>query len=118
MTMSQMNVRIDEELRKEGTLALESIGFSPSHIVRDIWSYAARNRNNPLKLKQALRFLNDTQETDSEQTGCPSSVETGWNIVSEGLADLGLSLSTIKPLTNDELKERAYREHWEEKGLL
>lgn len=118
MTMSQMNVRIDEDLRKEGNLALEGIGFSPSRIVRDIWSYAARHRDNPLKLKQALQFLDEDQNPSSKRTDCSSKVKLGWDIVSNGLADLDISLSNAEPLPYDELKERAYREHWEEKGLL
>lgn len=118
MAMSQMNVRIDEDLREEGNLALESIGLLPSHIVRDLWSYAAKHRNNPLKLKKDLQFLQNAQQTSVDQPKRLSKIEKGWNIASEGLADFGVSLGSIEPLADDEFKERAYREHWEEKGLL
>lgn len=116
--MSQMNVRIDEHLRAEGNLALESIGLSPSHIVRNIWSYAARHRDNPLKLKQDLQFLDQDQEPNSEQHLRSEKVKEGWDIITDGLGNLGVSLGTENPPPYDELKERAYREHWDEKGLL
>ena len=39
--MTQMNVRIDAETKKQGDRALARIGLSPSEAVRALWEFAA-----------------------------------------------------------------------------
>ena len=117
MAMTQMNVRIDEQLRIEGNAALESIGISPAQMVRAVWSYAARNKNNPLKLKYDLNFLEDKTPSDEVQRKLDLLAE-GQKIVADFYKEVGITPGEIDPLPYDELKELAYRERWESRGLL
>ena len=118
MALSQMNVRIDNEVRVAGNLALENAGFTPARAVRGLWQFAARNRNNPERIRRELRFLGEVPEGVDEREERARAIREGWSLVDEGLAALGLSLDGVRPLPFDELKEQAYRERWEAKGLL
>lgn len=117
MAMTQMNVRIDEQLRIEGNAALESIGIQPAQMVRAVWSYAARNKNNPLKLKHDLKFLEDKTPSEEVQRKLDLLAE-GQKIVADFYKEVGITPGEIDPLPYDELKELAYRERWESRGLL
>lgn len=115
MALSQMNVRIDDQVRIEGNLALESIGLTPARTVRGLWEFAARNRNNPARMRSALRFL---EEQDAEKEARVRIIQEGWSIADEGLAAMGLSLADANLGDPHELKEQAMRERWEARGLL
>ena len=41
MGMTQMNVRIDEDLKAAGDAAFRAAGVTPSEVVRSVWEYAA-----------------------------------------------------------------------------
>lgn len=118
MALSQMNIRIDNQVRIEGNLALESVGLTPARAVRGLWDFAARNRNNPARIQRTLRFLEQQEAEDDETSVRARAIEDGWRLADEGLASLGLSPERARPIPLDELKEQAYRERWEAKGLL
>lgn len=118
MAMTQMNVRIDEQLRIEGNAALESIGISPAQMVRAVWSYAARNKNNPLKLEHDLKFLEEDKPLSEEVQRKLDLIAEGQRIVADFYKEMGITPGEIDPLPYDELKELAYRERWEDRGLL
>lgn len=118
MALSQMNVRIDEQVRIQGNQALESVGLTPARTVRDLWGFASRNRNNPVRLKRVLRFLEEAERDAEAPQSRLQAVENGWSMADEGLAALGISVADVEPIPLDELKEQAYRERWEAKGLL
>ena len=118
MALSQMNVRIDDRVRVEGNLALESAGLTPAKAVRGLWGFAARNRRNPARIKQALRFLDEGADGRDEREERARAIREGWSLADEGLAALGIRADCITPISTAELKERAYRERWEAKGLL
>lgn len=118
MALSQMNVRIDERIRVEGNLALESIGLTPARTVRDVWSFAARNRNNPAKLRRAFRFLEQPETVADEVNPRLKAAQAAWRVADEAFADLGIAIEDAVPIPLDELKEQVYRERWEERGLL
>lgn len=126
--MTQMNVRIDDALRIEGNLALESIGRSPSRTVRDVWAFAASCRDNPQKLKRALHFLDDNAAS-SDQREKLYSVQAIWSAMDASGALPAISPADATPLPADDtpilpadenpapyaaLKEQAYRERFPE----
>lgn len=119
--MTQMNVRIDDALRIEGNLALESIGRSPSRTVREVWAFAASCRDNPQKLKRALHFLDDNAAS-SDQREKLNSVQAIWSAMDASGALPAISPADDTPiLPADEnpapyaaLKEQAYRERFPE----
>lgn len=118
MALSQMNIRIDDQVRVEGNRALASIGFTPARIIRGLWGFAAKNQNNPARMRSALRFV---EEQDAEADGKEvraRAIEEGWHIAEEGLAGLGVLQISAAPVDLRELKEQAMRERWEARGLL
>ena len=106
--MSQMNVRIDEQLRVEGNQAFEEVGWSA------LWGYAARNRRNPRKLKEMQRLL---EECESRPVHA-SKVQRAAQLVKDSLAELGVDVYRHEPTPLAELKEEAFLERWTERGLL
>lgn len=118
MAMTQMNVRIDEQLRIEGNAALESVGISPAQMVRAVWSYAARNKNNPLKLKHDLKFLEEDKAPSEEVQRRLDLIAEGQKIVEDFYREMGITPSGTDDTPYEVLKEQAYLEHWREKGLI
>lgn len=118
MTMTQMNIRIDDDVRMQGNLALKQIGLTPSRAIRNLWAFAAQHKNEPAKLKHDLAFLDEDRNSDDERRQRIAKAQEGSLIVRNGLAALGVTVPTIDTTPYEELKERAYREYWEEKGLL
>lgn len=118
MAMTQMNVRIDEQLRLEGNAAFESIGLSPAHVVRAMWAFAARNKNNPLKLKHDLKFLEEDKPLSEEVQRKLDLIAEGQKIVQDFYREMGITPSGTDDTPYEVLKEQAYLEHWREKGLI
>lgn len=117
--MSQMNVRIDEQLRVEGNRAFEEVGWSPSQAMRALWGYAARNRYNPRKLREIVDFLGEPVGRKEEQPQLSEAVLRGSRIYDEFCEKLGLERSKPREvLSYEELKEEAFLERWRERGLL
>ena len=116
MPTSQMNVRIDDDVRIKGNAAFESIGWTPSQAAREFWSYAAQNRRNHEELLKMRQLLENNNSEDEQ----PSWTEEGANIVPKGLAKLGISVSACKSSERsyEELREQALYERLGERGLL
>lgn len=112
--MSQMNVRIDEQLRVEGNQAFEEVGWSPSQATRALWGYAARNRRNPRKLKEIQSLLEGCEPRPVHA----SRVQRAAQLVKDSLAELGVDVYQHEPTPVAELKEEAFLERWTERGLL
>lgn len=53
MTTVQMNTRIDEDLKRRGDAVFAQNGYSPSQVVRVVWSYAAEHNEVPPFMKEA-----------------------------------------------------------------
>lgn len=114
MPTSQMNVRIDDDIRIAGNEAFESIGWTPSQAAREVWAYAARNRRNPRKLREMRRLLEDAPAAPR-----PSKAMEGASMVEEFRVKMGLEPQQLEEqLSYAELKELAMRERLEERGLL
>ena len=50
----QMNVRIDEDVKRVGDEVFLELGLSPSKVVRAVWEYAAAHREAPPIVSSAL----------------------------------------------------------------
>lgn len=117
MSLVQMNVRIDDEVRVEGNRAFESIGWTPSQAARELWGYAARNRRSPRRLQALCELL--APEDERAEAGAPSpEILRGPAIVREFRASQGLSPACGAAAPVEELREEALLERWRERGLL
>ena len=52
--ITQMNVRIDEELKRSGDAVFMEAGLTPSEVVRSVWEYAAQHGEAPAIVTRAL----------------------------------------------------------------
>lgn len=115
MAMGQMNVRIDEDLRVRGNLALQAAGYTPSQAVRELWEFAARNRFEPEAVRSGFGQLAETAD-DATTEGAVDfdfPLGEGWRIVDEGLRALGVSSAPGEAEPSyEELRQIAYEERW------
>ena len=120
--MTQMNVRIDAETKKQGDRALERIGLSPSEAVRALWEFAARHANEPASLQPLLALLEEEKDAISLEERQRNLAEEGWALI-DGFREVNQLVNTI-PEDDDErmayydrLREEAYWERLAERGL-
>ena len=66
MAATQMNVRIDSDVKVRGDAAFAEVGYSPSEAARLFWGFAARNRNCLGKLRELMAGLKDPQAIAAE----------------------------------------------------
>lgn len=87
--MTQMNVRIEADLKERGDRAFERIGSSPSEMVRALWRYASRHANDPKACNQLIEMLN---EEPAEKSPDPlASMAEARNAIDSFLETWGLS---------------------------
>ncbi len=120
MASIQMNVRIDKDKKAEGDRAFSSIDFTPTEVVRAMWDFAARNRNDRvalLKMMQALQDPHDVARAESEVATRDAEFESwlsrGPGIVRTYAHDAGIStepIPTLSPEDYDELLGEALDE--------
>ena len=119
MGTTQMNVRLDAGEKAAGDAAWESIGYTPSRIVQETWSFAARNRYNKHALRKFAKHLGESgNQLSSEQED-----RLKWHALAPGiyetmLAEMGIE-GIPEPLgiTDGELLYEAYLDKMAEKGM-
>ena len=118
---TQMNVRIDEQLKRDGDTVLASVGLTPTRAVRALWEFAAEHRDTPEivrdffenGLKQGLENSRETQRRlDLRQL---EETASACNRLRE---QFGLTPpDTLEELDYDALREQALYERLSERGL-
>jgi RHH-type rel operon transcriptional repressor/antitoxin RelB len=63
MALTQMNVRIDADLKTVGDHVFEQIGLTPTQVVRRVWEYAAAHRDSPAVVRNA--FTGPVERSDN-----------------------------------------------------
>ncbi len=115
----QMNVRIDDELKREGDAVLSQVGLTPSQAVRSLWRVVLGNRGNPRAIAEMLdpRRADDDLEKREERL---AAIERGRHICDDFLRTHGINPHAVDGdlPADDELLEEAYIERWAERGLL
>lgn len=114
MSMTQMNVRIDADLKKAGDEALASIGLTPSETVRMVWQVAAERKDGLQKLKEMVPSTRAVEAVDTRENGFKAMRHT----VDRFMADRGYNVTTPVEISDDELLEEALVERMQERGLL
>ncbi|WP_297034383.1 type II toxin-antitoxin system RelB/DinJ family antitoxin [uncultured Enorma sp.] len=119
---SQVNARIDANLKASGDAALAAAGLTPTQAVRMLWSLAVRYQDEPEKLRTTLDpdsaepsadELAERQRKAAAYHRCLSlwqDVRTTMNIAEQDPERKGLSDREYTDLLRDE--------HFREKGYL
>lgn len=75
---SQMNVRLDSQLKEAGDAVLASLGMTPSQAVRELWQYLTENGHMPIAKRNNDEVLPD----DIRSKASSSHVSEGAALVS------------------------------------
>lgn len=117
-TTVQLNVRMERSMRDAGNMALESIGLSPSMVVRALWEMIAQ-RGQGLEDVVALLFADNEGRRMTEDVASP--IDRGQALYDELLCAVGMEGENLSRLfykrTDKQMREDALAERWREKGL-
>jgi RHH-type rel operon transcriptional repressor/antitoxin RelB len=117
MPTTQMNVRIDADLKERGDQVFESLGYTPSQVVRRVWEVAAENGQNPTVVDERLMGTSGSPNGLARDMRV-ASAEYGCTIVSTFLEQRGISPGNIPAVDYRQLREEAVYERLAERGLL
>jgi len=122
MPTVQMNTRIDADLKAAGDEAFKKLGYTPSRVVRAIWSHAARNSCEPDNIKRLLDAAEGPQAGEEELRRKRTHLaEQGPEIFSDYLSAMGVSMTasrTASTLSPAEMREQAALERARMKGWI
>ena len=105
-TTSQLNVRMDSELRSAGDAVLERVGITPAEVVRALWAKIARGVQ---ECEQVLYALSDEDDTEISSRGDEfvGQIE-GWHSQLFSLTEI--DRASYVPPKDEELDEMLYDE--------
>lgn len=121
MAATQMNLRIDSQIKERGDAVLMEAGYSPTQAVRAVWAFAAAHAHEPQVVRDLLQQAE--VELDPERE---ARIEAKRAALRQ-LDDLRSRLEAVvgpskggcgEHLSDKELLREAMVERWEEKGLL
>ena len=103
---SQLNVRMDSELRTAGDAVLERAGVTPAEVVRALWAKIAKGAQ---ECEQVLSALSDEDNAAISSRGdeLVGKIE-GWHSQLFSLAEV--DRAAYVPPTDEELDEMLYDE--------
>lgn len=116
----QMNTRIEPGLKARGDAALAQAGFSPSQAVRALWTLAANHIDEPDAIQQMLR-VGGNADVQSEKAERLATIKRGLSICDEFVSTYCVDSNPYDSPRNeptfDELRELAFSERLNERGL-
>ena len=122
MPTTQMNTRINEELKSAGDATLESIGYTPSRAVRALWGFVARNKHDAEVVEALLHQLEgENTSEDDERKRKVQLAESGPHNFERFVAEMGIPemLTFSAPdLSAAEIREQKALERAAQKGWI
>lgn len=118
---SQINARIDAQLKTTGDAGLAAAGYTPTQAVRALWALATRFKNEPAKIRVALDPDGDvTPDGLAERKRRLEAAQRGAGLVDSLCKQYGLpgSSSDLASLPYRELRDVLMEGHFAEKGLI
>ena len=108
MASVQMNTRIDATLKEQGDATFAKLDYSPSEVVRLVWGFAARNRNNRRAMADFLDSLEDpkAKNTQVEREAHIDGLLQGPALVQQCAQKLGIDLAGARQQTSEEADEQ------------
>ena len=121
--MTQMNTRIERELKQRGDAVLARAGFSPSEAVRALWEFAAAHEREPQAVARALAVEDPEAERERQERiqRKRDSLKRLHATIAEFRERYGITqdaIDAVNRMSDKELYEQALVERYEERGLL
>lgn len=119
---TQMNVRLNSDIKAAGDRALASIGVTPTQAVRSLWEHLAAAVRNPRDVERLLSF-GDGRANGSESSPVSSAghdlAVAGAMQFAKTLADMGVdpTIGASGDFTDEELLESALMDRLDERGF-
>ena len=101
MATAQLNVRIDEDLKRAGDAVLDRFGISTVQIVREVWQYMSEHQKPP-----ALGMPGE-DALPARSVNAPYTAKAGMALRMAREAGIRVQLESM---TYKELRESAYEE--------
>lgn len=121
MPATQMNLRIDAQLKERGDAALAQVGYSPSRTVRVIWEFAAAHTHNPQAVKDLLQQVDTEQDTDRQarvETKL-AALDRALNLQKKLESAVGAAHGVpVNDISDRDLRGDALFSRWEDRGLV
>lgn len=117
--MTQLNTRIERELKDRGDEALRNAGYSSSAAVRKLWEFAARHRHDPQGIRDVLEEGSSVAagEWEIRLAQARDEAERGPSLLAQGLRRLGIASSGLADASYEDLREQALWDRLGEGGL-
>ena len=120
--MTQMNTRIEQDLKQRGDAVLAEAGFSPSDAVRALWKFAVAHEREPKAVTRAHALDDPKAEARREAALKKIKVlDRAETDMTKTLEFLGVTEKTAREvfeLSDIELLEQALTERYAARGLL
>lgn len=108
----QMNVRIDDQIKRAGDEVFGAIGLTPSQVVRSVWEFAAAHHEAPEIVRSAIG------QTDTASDGVAEQILEASRICERFRERFGIPApDRLEEIDYRDLRENAMRERMEERGL-
>ena len=115
---SQVNARMDADLKRSGDAAMTAAGLTPSQAIRALWSLASRLADKPGKLRETLfpeEHAERTRKLDDRAHRRLQLVREGAGIMDRALLAQGVTPPAPHEhldIPYEELRQLAYREQF------
>lgn len=117
MAASQLNIRIDAQLKSDVDAALGAMGRSSTDTIRILWRFIQAHAGNLQQVDAALRQLESAARIPTEPAARKPWLEVDA-IYAQGLAGAGIDDGALLPAEDDQaLYLQAALERLEERGL-
>ena len=114
---TQINVRLDADLKRSGDAALSSAGMTPSQAVRALWQLAASLADRPGALQDILspgRARAEQREREKAAKHKLELIDQGSQLFAAVCRESGIDLAKVRPSGDEELKRNAYADRYGE----
>ena len=110
---TQLNTRINQDLKQRGDAAFAEAGLTSSEAIRLLYTFAAEHRHQPELIVQRFSNEPDDEERAKRERGL-SAIKRGHRLCDEALAQLGIDNPDpeILAMPYDQLKELAFAEKY------
>lgn len=113
---TQINTRINQELKQRGDAAFAAAGLTSSEAIRTLYEFAAAHELQPELILQRFASPSDNEKIAREkrERGL-AAIDCGGVLYAEALRKLGVTNpdATILSMSYDQLKELAFAEKYE-----
>lgn len=117
MTTTQMNVRIDGDMKARGDAVFSALGLTPTDVVRAVWGFAAEHGEAPCIVASALQKPADASRSLDLQYRALIS-EQAHNLVADFRAKHGLAApDRLDDIDYRSMREEAWQKRLAERGL-